>query len=260
MATTIAICNHKGGVGKTTTAHTLGAYFALAGYRTLLIDMDSQGSLTQACGVYNCAGASMAEVLGALEPGDLALADIIVNLGDNLDIAPADIALVGTQMGLVTRIQREYALHDALAPVRDKYDLIFIDCPPGQGLLTANALTAADGAICPITPSKQDVDGLALFARYTFLPVVDELNPHLKLIGVLVTQFNARRLLDRAIIQDLKDTNTPLLQVIGESVRVREAPGVHETILTYDPDNPRAHEYSQLGYEVGKWVENAMTP
>jgi chromosome partitioning protein len=250
---TIAVGNQKGGCGKTATAHALGVALSES-RRVLLVDMDPQASLSGACGLDDAAGASVAEVLGAAEPGKLALADIIRPLGPTLALAPGDIALAVSELGLVSRIGRESVLRRALATVASDFDVAIIDCPPSLSVLTIAALAAADGVILPTQPQASDLRGLGLFMD-TLAKVRDAINPSLELIGVLVTFWDGRLLHHKAGLAALQDAGLPLFVAkLGRSVRVAEAAGEAQTVLTYEPNNPRAAETRALALEVAAWL------
>lgn len=179
---TIAVANHKGGVGKTATGHALGVALAERGERVLLLDLDPQSSLTGACGIQDAAGRSLAEVLGGATPGHLGLADVIMELGPNLWLAPGDIALAISQLGLTSRTGRENVLKRILGPAGDSYDVALLDTAPSLGLLAVNALVAADAMLIPTLPQAADLWGLRLFLDTVAL-VTEALNPNLETRG-----------------------------------------------------------------------------
>lgn len=253
------MANHKGGVGKTATAHALGEALANQGRRVLLVDVDPQGSLTQSAGIQDAAGRSLAEVLGGAQPGRLALADIVQDLGGGLALAPADIALAGAELGLTSRLGRETVLKKVLAPMAINYELVIIDCPPSLGLLTVGALVASDGVLVPTQPQAADLRGLALFLA-TLETIKDELNPALKVLGVLATFHDARLTHHQEAIEAMRARGLPLLPVtIGRSVRVAEAAGAGQSVTTWEPKNPRAAEYLELAELVNQWLRKNRT-
>lgn len=253
---TIAVANHKGGTGKTATAHALGTTLS-ADRRVLLVDTDPQASLTGACGIHDAAGRSLAEVLGGTEPGALEVSAAVMPLGERLSILPADIALARSELGLVSRLGREGVLKRALATVGADFDVCIVDCPPSLSLLTVNALAAAQGAIVPTQPQAADLRGLGLFLE-TLNQVRDALNPYLELLGVLVTFYDGRLNHHQEALGLMAMARLPLLKArIGRSVRVAEAAGVGESVVTYEPGNPRAVEYGALAQEVATWLNGA---
>ncbi len=257
---TIAIANHKGGVGKTATAHALGAGLAALGQRVLLVDIDPQGSLTAAAGVEDATGQSLAEVLGGAAAGQLALADILIDVSDQdtavLHLAPADIQLSVNELGITQRMGRENILKKTLTAVSRSYDICLIDCPPSLGLLTVNALAAANYAIVPTQPQISDLRGLRLFLD-TVTSIRAEINPGLQILGVLLTFYDDRLIHHQDAVSVLQGQKIPLFAAkIGRSVRVAEAPAAGESILTYDPDNKQAAAYKQLANEVNTWLRN----
>ncbi len=253
----IAIANHKGGVGKTATTHALGAGLAQLGLRVLLVDIDPQSSLTAACGV-EANGESLAEVLGGVAPGGLSLTDILLDVGngDHLHLAPSDIALSINEPGLIQRYGRENLLKRELAKVVRGYDVALIDCPPSLGILTINALNAADTVVIPTQPQISDLRGLRLFLD-TLRRLRGELNPDLLVMGILPTFVDERLLHHRDALQVMRDNGLPLFEVqIGRSVKVAEAAASGESVITYDPTNKQAENYRQLAKVVAEWLRN----
>ncbi|NPV87742.1 MAG: ParA family protein [Anaerolineae bacterium] len=250
----LAIANHKGGTGKTTTAANLGAILAQKGCRVLLIDLDPQASLTGATGTGDCEGRSLAEVLGGAQPGKLSLSDIITPVAENLDICPSDLALANVEMGLSSRLGRETVLRKALAALHDHYDLTIIDCPPAVGLLTTNGLAAADAVLIPCQPSILDLRGVRLVLD-SLETVRAELNPALYLLGILVTFYDGRMTYHREAVETIKRAGLPVLPVmIGRSVRVSEAAGAGMPLTEYEPNNPQTQAYRDLAVEVENWL------
>ncbi len=254
----LAIGNQKGGTGKTATTHALGAVLASAGRRVLLIDADPQGSLTGACGIGDTEGRSLAEVVGDTDDGALALGDVVRTLGPGLDLAPADIALASSELGLVVRMGREGVLKQALAGVGG-YDVALIDCPPSLGLLTVNALAAAHGVLIPTQPQIVDLRGLNLFLG-TIERVRRALNPDLQIVGIVATFYDGRLIHHQRALAAMREASLPVLDVtIGRSVRVAESAATGQSVVDFDANNLRAHEYKALGQEVDAWLAKART-
>ena len=253
---TIAITGQKGGTAKTTTAHTLGVALATDhGRRTLLIDLDPQGSLTLACGVTDTEGRSIAEVIGGAMPGPLAMGDVIQELGPGLWLAPSDLALASSELGLVARMGRENVLKRALASIGGDFDVCLIDCPPSLGLLTINALVAADGLLIPTLAETVGLRALRVFLG-TLQEVRRALNGSLETVGVVVTFYDRRLRLHRQSLEAIEAAGLPVLATVGRSVRVAEASAVGETVLTFARSNPQAVAFRELAQEVDRWLKS----
>jgi len=253
----IAIANQKGGTGKSATTHALGAVLASElERRVLMVDIDPESSLTEASGVGDAEGVSLAEVLGGATPGKTKLQDIIVEVSENLFLAPADLALAATELGLASRMGRENVLKKALATVESGFDVALIDCPPSLSLLTVNALTAADAVLIPTQPQAVDLRGLSLFLE-TLQNIRQELNPELETLGILPTFFDRRLTHHRDAIEAMERAELPVMQVkIGRSVRVAEAAANGETVVTFDPKNPQAQAYRELAEAINQWLND----
>ena len=249
---TLAIANHKGGVGKTATAHAIGAVLSERGHSVLMVDCDPGGSLTGACGVQD--GPSLADVLGGASPGTIAMRDVLREVGPNLWLAPASIELAATALGLVSRLGREAVLGKALQSIASDFDLAIIDTAPGLGLLSINALTAADAVLIPTRAQFLALRGLGLFLD-SIEQVRAELNPDLELLGVLVTFWSGRLRHSKAALAAMQEAGLPVLDVkIGQTVRIAEAANFGQSVVTYARSNPQAEAYRELGGVVGQWL------
>lgn len=254
----IAVANHKGGTGKTTSTHNLGVALVGLGWRVLLVDVDPQGSLTAACGITDTEGRSLAEVLGGASPGKIALAEVVREIAPGLAIAPADLALAAVELGLVSRLGRETVLRKALTPAAGSFDVCLIDCPPSLGLLTVGALVAADAVIIPTQPQIVDLRGLRLFLE-TLTQLQSELNPHLVNLGVLITFYDGRLVHHRQAVEFLRTAELPLLPVmIGRSVRVADASGAGQAVVEADPENPQSQNYRKLAEVIDTWLKSRI--
>jgi chromosome partitioning protein len=249
-AVVIALCNQKGGVGKTTTAINLGACLAGFGRRVLLVDFDPQASLSVGLGVNRLGDADTIYHLlmdDALDPSDVVLRTSV----RGLDVIPSGIDLAGAEMQLINEVAREQALSRALAPLVGSYDVILIDCQPSLGLLTVNALTAADGVIVPMECEYFALRGVALL-KGTIDKVQRLLNPRLKIIGLVGTMFDGRTLHSREVMTTLVDGwgDDVFHTVIRRTVKFSEATVAGEPLTVYAVDSPGASSYRDLAKEV----------
>lgn len=249
MGRVVAVANQKGGVGKTTTALNLSASLAVAEKKTLLIDIDPQANAGSGLGVVvpEGEGTIYETILSALP-----LRDIIRKTETRfLEFAPSSRDLVGAEIELVNEMGREHRLQKALEPVRSEYDYILIDCPPSLGLLTLNALTAADSVLIPIQCEYYALEGLTQLLNTVRL-IQKNLNPSLQLEGVLLTMYDKRLNLCRQVAQEARTCfpDKVYKTVIPRNVRLSEAPSFGKPILLYDVTCLGARCYLQLAKEV----------
>ena len=251
MGKIIAIVNQKGGVGKTTTAINLSAAVGAANKRVLLIDIDPQGNTTGGFGINKReVNISTYDLL----IGRHSISEVIVKTNfAGVDICPANIDLAGAEIELVDMPQRETRLKSELASVRHAYDFIFIDCPPSLGLITLNALTAADTALVPIQCEFFALEGLSQLMA-TVRQVKRLKNPQLELEGVLLTMFDGRLNLTQQVVNEVKRffPRQVFSAAIPRSVRLSEAPSFGKPILYYDRASKGAYAYNDLADEIIK--------
>jgi chromosome partitioning protein len=248
MAEIIAIANQKGGVGKTTTAINLAAGVAALGNETLLIDMDPQGNATSGLGFDKAAySPNIYEVLVELLPLEKTIKASAV---ENLSVAGSNSALTGAEIELTKALAREDRLRGAVAAVQQRYRYIFIDCPPALGLLTVNALTAADRVIIPIQGEYYAMEGLAQFID-AINRVQQSLNARLTVEGGLLTMFDSRMTLSNQVKEEVFRFFGPAMfnTIIPRNIRLAEAPGFGQSILHYDPRSRGAEAYIALAQE-----------
>jgi chromosome partitioning protein len=250
VARIIAIANQKGGVGKSTTAVSLGASLADLGYRVLVIDMDPQGNASTGMGIRHEARATTVyHVIVAESPIDDAIVHTPV---ERLHAVPSTIDLAGAEIELVSQFSRESRLKKALLPIREgRYDFVLLDCPPSLGLLTVNALTAAEELIVPIQCEYYALEGLGQLLRNVSL-VQQNINPDLRLSGIVMTMFDPRTKLSEQVVEEVQRFFGDLVYdvIIPRTVRLSEAPGFGQPISVYDPRSKGAQTYRQLASEV----------
>lgn len=249
MARVIAICNQKGGTGKTTTAINLSVYLSLLGSRVLLIDLDPQGNSTSGLGIdKNDLQGTIYDVL----VDDVDITSLLVNSYDkNLQVIPADIHLVGVEFELANFERRERRLLQVIDSIRAAYDYILIDSPPSLGLLTLNALVASDSVIIPVQCEYFALEGLGQLLN-TINMVKEKFNPKLEIEGVLLTMADFRTNLTAEVINETRVffKDKVFRTIIPRSIRLSEAPGFGKPIHLYDRSSIGAVKYDELAKEV----------
>lgn len=249
MGKIIAICNQKGGTGKTTSAINLATYFALAGKRVLLVDLDPQANATSGLGInkHDIKKSTYHVLLEELQIKEILQTTAV----KDLYLAPANLDLTGAEVELVSVLGRENRLEKALSLGKENFDFIIIDSPPSLGLLTINALCAADSVLIPVQCEYYALEGLTQLTN-TINLVKNNLNPHLTIEGMLLTMADFRTNLTREVIQEARNyfKDTVYDTVIPRNIRLTEAPGFGQPIALYDKDSVGAQKYEELSKEI----------
>ena len=248
-AVTVCVANQKGGVGKTTTAISLAAGLAHLGARVLLVDLDPQGNASTGLGIRIAEGEP--STYGVLVDGDALLPALQATEIEGVALLASSLDLAGAEVELVPAFSREHRLERALEQVRDTFDVVLVDCPPSLGLLTINALVAADEVLVPIQCEYYALEGLSQLLRTVEL-VADNLNRRLRVGGVVLTMFDARTNLSQQVVEEVRGYFGDLTYttVIPRSVRLSEAPSFGQPITLYDPSSRGARAYQRLAREV----------
>lgn len=245
----IAIINQKGGVGKSTTAINLGAALGEMGKQVLLVDLDPQGNASSGLGVDK---SLIQQCIYDVLLNDVPLEEVIIpDISEGLDIAPATINLAGAEVELVSEMARENRLKDAVGGMRGRYDFILIDCPPSLGLLTVNALVAADKLLIPIQCEFYALEGVTKLLE-SMKRVKSRLNPTLDIYGILLTMYDSRTTLSKQVVDEVRDYFGRLVfsTPIPRTVKLSEAPSFGQPITQYDPKGRGSLSYIELAKEV----------
>jgi len=248
MGKIIAIANQKGGVGKTTTSVNLGGSLGVLEYKTLIVDADPQANATSGVGfdpqntknIYDC-------LINDVHPSDI----ILNTKNPNLDLLPSHIDLVGAELEMINVPNREYMLKTALDKIKDDYDFIIIDCSPSLGLITVNALSAADSVIVPVQAEYYALEGLGKLLN-TIKIVQNRLNPNLEIEGILLTMYDTRLRLANQVVEEVKTHFQELVfdTVIHRNTKLGEAPSYGETIVMHDAASKGAVNYLNFAREI----------
>ena len=249
MGRVIAVANQKGGVGKTTTAINLSACLAEKGQKVLAIDMDPQGNMTSGLGIDKD---EVEKNIYDLMIGQVGVEEVLQKEAiENLDIIPTSIDLSAAEIELIGVDDKEFIIRNAIAPIKENYDYIIIDCPPSLSMLTINAMTTADSVLVPIQCEYYALEGLSQLIHTVEL-VKERLNPILKIEGVVFTMYDARTNLSLQVVENVKENlNQNIYKtIIPRNVRLAEAPSYGQPITLYDPRSSGAESYRLLAEEV----------
>ncbi len=247
MPRIIAISSQKGGVGKTTTVINMGAALAEIGKRVLIIDLDPQGHLAEGFGIQ---ALSLEHEMSEVLSGAAKLTDVIIELRPNLVLAPSNVRLAHTETRLITQMRREDRLTNALSAVKDNYDFILIDCPPSLGILTVNALAAADAVLIPMATEFYALVGVSLILD-TIRQMKEELNPNLVVMGIVPTRTDHTR--HSKDVVELVKNELPEIRIytaIPDLVAVRNATAAGVPVLEHDASSPATRAYRNLAKEL----------
>jgi chromosome partitioning protein len=258
------VANQKGGVGKTTSAVNIAAALSMGGLRVLVIDLDPQGNASTAFGIDRSANGGIYDVL----INDLPLSDVVVKVANfpHLEVVAANTDLAGAEIQLVPTVAREFRLQGALQTfliakqnAGQRFDYVFIDCPPSLGLLTINAFAAADEVLVPIQCEYYSLEGLSLLLQ-TLGEVQKRLNPKISLTTIVLTMFDGRTRLANDVAENIKKhfPNELVNMPIPRAVRVSEAPSYGQTVMTYDASSPGAIAYMSVAREIANRGEAAI--
>src|SRR5439155_9027380 len=247
MGRTIAVANQKGGVAKTTTAAALAAAWADRGRKVLAVDLDPQAALTYSLGFEpDEVDPTVHDALAGRTP----IGDAVLTVSEGFDLVPANIDLAGAEAYLLGRTAREYVLHEALEEVLERYEIVVLDCPPSLGVLTINALTAADQVLVPLQCETLSHRGVG-----QLLATIEDIrrltNKRLRVAGILPTMFDGRTRHAREVLDTVGEQyGVPVLAPVPKSIRFAEAPGSGASILGFTPSHPRAQAYRALAGEL----------